>query len=67
MSVPLDRTGSVPGRVSLFVERVRARARGGATQPPLFVLAGGPGQSATDAFGAGGAESSSTRPTGSAT
>ena len=51
MSVPLDRSGSVPGRVSLFVERVRARARGGATQPPLFVLAGGPGQSATDAFG----------------
>jgi pimeloyl-ACP methyl ester carboxylesterase len=44
----------VPGHVSLFVERVRARARGGATQPPLFVLAGGPGQSATGAFGDGG-------------
>src|SRR3954469_2428771 len=51
MSVPLDRGGSVPGRVSLFVERIRARRRGGATQPPLVVLAGGPGQSATDAFG----------------
>jgi pimeloyl-ACP methyl ester carboxylesterase len=54
MSVPLDRGGSVPGRVSLFVSRIRARQRGGATQPPLVVLAGGPGQSATDAFGVGG-------------
>lgn len=52
MSVPLDRSGTVPGRVSLFVKRIRARRRGGATRPPLFVLAGGPGQSATDAFGA---------------
>ena len=42
--------------MSLFVERIRARQRGGATQPPLVVLAGGPGQSATDAFGAVGAE-----------
>ena len=54
MSVPLDRTGSVPGRVSLLVARVKARQRGGATQPPLVVLAGGPGQSATDAFLVGG-------------
>jgi pimeloyl-ACP methyl ester carboxylesterase len=51
LSVPLDRSGAVPGRVSLFVKRVRARRRGGATRPPLFLLAGGPGQSATDAFG----------------
>jgi pimeloyl-ACP methyl ester carboxylesterase len=51
LSVPLDRTGTVPGRVSLFVKRVRARRRAGATRPPLFLLAGGPGQSATDAFG----------------
>ena len=49
--MPLDRSGAVPGRVSLLVKRVRARRRGGATRPPLFVLAGGPGQSATDAFG----------------
>jgi hypothetical protein len=42
MSVPLDRSGNVPGRVRLFVERIRARQRGGATQPPLVVLAGGP-------------------------
>jgi pimeloyl-ACP methyl ester carboxylesterase len=54
MSVPLDRSGNVPGHVRLFVARVRARQRGGATQPPLVVLAGGPGQSATDAFGGGG-------------
>ena len=51
MSVPLDRTGAVPGRVSLLVERVRARRRGSRERPPLFVLAGGPGQSATESFG----------------
>jgi pimeloyl-ACP methyl ester carboxylesterase len=54
MSVPLDRSGNVPGRVSLLVTRIRARQRGGATQPPLVVIAGGPGQSATDAFAVGG-------------
>jgi pimeloyl-ACP methyl ester carboxylesterase len=52
MAVPLDRSGAVPGNVSLLVKRVRARQRGGASLPPLFVLAGGPGQSATDAFAA---------------
>jgi pimeloyl-ACP methyl ester carboxylesterase len=48
LSVPLDRSGAVPGRVSLLVKRLRARRRPrvGAT----FVLAGGPGQSATGAF-----------------
>jgi pimeloyl-ACP methyl ester carboxylesterase len=51
LSVPLDRTGAVPGRVSLLVKRVRARQPGGATLPPMFLLAGGPGQSATEAFG----------------
>ncbi|HMJ94531.1 MAG TPA: alpha/beta hydrolase [Thermoleophilaceae bacterium] len=50
LSVPLDRTGTVPGRVSLFVIKVPAHRRGGATKPPLVVLAGGPGQSASDAF-----------------
>jgi pimeloyl-ACP methyl ester carboxylesterase len=52
LTVPLDRTGAVPGKVSLYVKRVRAqrrRARGA-----TFVLAGGPGQSATDAFGGDG-------------
>jgi pimeloyl-ACP methyl ester carboxylesterase len=52
LSVPLDRSGSVPGRVSVLVKRVRARRSGGATRPPLLVLAGGPGQSATESFGA---------------
>lgn len=47
LSVPLDRTGSVPGRVSLFVQRREARRP---TRPPLVLLAGGPGQSATSAF-----------------
>jgi len=40
----------VPGRVSLFVTKLPARQRGGATRPPVIVLAGGPGQSASDAF-----------------
>ena len=48
VSVPLDRGGVTPGRVSLFVKRIAAQ------RPPrqgaLFVLAGGPGQSATVAF-----------------
>jgi pimeloyl-ACP methyl ester carboxylesterase len=48
LSVPLDRSGAVPGQVSLFVKRIRAprRPRRGA----LFVLAGGPGQSASATF-----------------
>lgn len=52
LSVPLDRTGTVKGRVSLFVERraPRRKPARGAT----FLLAGGPGQSATDAFSGDG-------------
>ena len=47
VSVPLDRTGKTPGKVRLLVPRLRSRGRRrGAT----FVLAGGPGQSATAAF-----------------
>jgi pimeloyl-ACP methyl ester carboxylesterase len=49
ISVPLDRTGAVPGRVSLLVKRIRARRR--PARSALFVLAGGPGQSATETFG----------------
>jgi pimeloyl-ACP methyl ester carboxylesterase len=49
LTVPLDRAGAVPGRVSLFVKRVRARVR--PARGALFVLAGGPGQSATASFG----------------
>ena len=52
VAVPLDRTGAVPGTVSLLVKRIRSRiqpARGA-----VFVLAGGPGQSATAAFAGDG-------------
>ncbi len=48
MSVPLDRSGATPGRVSLFVKRIKAQRR--PSRGALFVLAGGPGQSATQAF-----------------
>lgn len=48
LSVPLDRTGAVPGRISLLVQRRESTGR--ATRPPLVLLAGGPGQSATSAF-----------------
>jgi pimeloyl-ACP methyl ester carboxylesterase len=44
LAVPLDRSGGVPGEVSLLIERYRA---GRPRRPPLFVLAGGPGESAT--------------------
>lgn len=48
LSVPLDRSGTVPGRVSLLVKRhpTSARPRRGV----LVAFAGGPGQSATAAF-----------------
>jgi pimeloyl-ACP methyl ester carboxylesterase len=52
LSVPLDRTGATPGRVSLFVGRVRAQRR--PSRGAVFVLAGGPGQSASEAFGGDG-------------
>ncbi len=45
--VPLDRSGAVPGRVGLQVEVSRPRRP---RRPPIFFLAGGPGQSATRAF-----------------
>jgi pimeloyl-ACP methyl ester carboxylesterase len=48
LSVPLDRSGAVPGRVSLLVKRIRARER--PRRGALFVLAGGPGESASAAF-----------------
>ncbi|MEA2332693.1 MAG: hypothetical protein QOH58_2831 [Thermoleophilaceae bacterium] len=49
LAVPLDRSGSASGRVSLYVERRRAarRPRRGVT----LLLAGGPGQPATLAYG----------------
>jgi pimeloyl-ACP methyl ester carboxylesterase len=48
LSVPLDRSGAIPGRVSLLVKRIRARER--PRRGALFVLAGGPGQSASAVF-----------------
>ncbi|HEU0019728.1 MAG TPA: alpha/beta hydrolase [Thermoleophilaceae bacterium] len=47
LTVPLDRSGRVPGTVTLRIERQKAK---GSARPPLFLIAGGPGQSATDAF-----------------
>ncbi len=49
LNVPLDRSGVVPGRIRLHVQRVRARRR--PARGAVFVLAGGPGQSASAAFG----------------
>jgi pimeloyl-ACP methyl ester carboxylesterase len=48
MGVPLDWSGAVPGRVSLRVQRIRSRLR--PARGAVFVLAGGPGQSATATF-----------------
>ena len=46
LSVPLDRSGSVPGTVALNVRRLPARAVGTATSQAVVALAGGPGQAA---------------------
>jgi pimeloyl-ACP methyl ester carboxylesterase len=48
VSAPLDPTGRVPGRVSLFVERYQVAEHPTAT---IVALAGGPGQSGVDLFG----------------
>ena len=53
MGVPLDRTGVVPGRLTLRIQRLRSRIR--PARGVVFVLAGGPGQSATAAFAGDGA------------
>ncbi len=47
LSVPLDYTRQVAGTVNLAIERAKAKKP---TAPPLFLLAGGPGQSATKAY-----------------
>ena len=41
VTVPLDRSGEVPGSVALHVGIIRARK---ATRAPILALAGGPGQ-----------------------
>jgi pimeloyl-ACP methyl ester carboxylesterase len=52
LTVPLDWSGATPGHVSLFVGRVKASRQ--PSRGALFVLAGGPGQSASEAFGGDG-------------
>lgn len=52
LSVPLDRTGVVPGKVSLFIERAQARTR--KRRGVVVLFAGGPGQSASSAYPADG-------------
>ncbi len=49
LSVPLDRSGATPGRISLYVEKSRAARR--PRQGVTLLLAGGPGQPATLAYG----------------
>src|SRR5215213_8162820 len=45
ISVPLDRSGTVPGNVKLFFER--DRVRGGAANATIAVFPGGPGAAAS--------------------
>jgi pimeloyl-ACP methyl ester carboxylesterase len=45
--VPLDKTGSTPGTVSLYVERLQAL---GTPRGVMFLVAGGPGQASANAF-----------------
>lgn len=47
LTVPLDRSGAMPGAVKLRIERQKAKR---STRPPLFLIAGGPGQSSIGAF-----------------
>ena len=48
VTVPLDRSGALPGTIDLFVERLPARGHSLGT---IFALAGGPGDSATGFLG----------------
>ncbi len=47
LTVPLDRSGVVPGTIKLRIERQKAKR---SARPPLFVIAGGPGRSTTRTF-----------------
>lgn len=47
VTVPLDRSGAVPGTLSLLVERTLPRRP--ARSPPLLALSGGPGQASVSA------------------
>jgi pimeloyl-ACP methyl ester carboxylesterase len=48
--VPLDRTGAVPGTISLHVEELPAD---GVVRGTIFLIAGGPGQGSAHVFGLG--------------
>jgi pimeloyl-ACP methyl ester carboxylesterase len=50
VDVPLDRTGQVPGTISLHVELLPAL---GAQRGVMFLIAGGPGQGSAHVFGLG--------------
>ena len=50
VSVPLDRTGVVPGTISLHVEELPAA---GTPRGVMFLIAGGPGQGSAHTFGLG--------------
>ena len=50
VTVPIDRSGGVPGSVPLYVERGRPPRRG-QRRGAVFALAGGPGQGATSLTG----------------
>lgn len=60
VTVPLDRSGTVPGSVRLLVTRDRSlptfayEARAAVDRPPLLVLSDGPGRSGVDAYENGG-------------
>ncbi|MCW3063158.1 MAG: alpha/beta hydrolase [Solirubrobacterales bacterium] len=51
LTVPLDRTGAVPGTTPLYVVRVRARHP---RRPPLVLVTGGPGQAGADLIAGAG-------------
>ena len=48
--VPLDRTGAVPGSITLHVEQLPAD---GVVRGTIFLIAGGPGQGSAHVFGLG--------------
>ena len=54
VTVPLDRTGAVPGTIALHVEELPAQ---GTPRGAIFLIAGGPGQGSAQTFGLGDANS----------
>ena len=50
VSVPLDRSGRVPGSVPLYVTRTRAHLKPGQARSAIIGLGGGPGQAALPLF-----------------